>query len=360
MVFKYEMKKAFSQRAYWIALAIMLMILLANELTPIFLGNFKPKMETEKVLSGTVIDDEYLASVTEAEPDSSDPLVFFIKSSTGSNDITGYTADELYGRRTDINTRLMRSDRISEGVISRWLELDSANKAPFTYRYCGAYVAYMEIAAFINFMILILCGIGLSGIFADERANNTDQLIFCTRIGKRKLFGIKTAVGTIFGFITAVILTAFELVLVTALYGTEGAETMVQLILPQCMMPMTMGKTACIMTVFFLLEALVLSAITMAISQITMNHVVTMAVMVFVMFMAMLNIPSKLGLLYILWNSIPGATVGSWLFTDYHMIELFGHQFMNFAYIPVLWLAAGAALILIAGCSYSRYEVRAR
>lgn len=360
MVFRFEMKKAFSQKAYWIALAIMVLILIGNEITPIILNNFKPKMQMERSLSGTVIDDTYLSSISEAESDSNDPLVFFIKSCTGSSDVAGYTADELYSKRAEINTRLMRSDRISDGVIAKWLELDSQNKAPFTYHYCGGYVAYMEIASFINFMILILCGIGLSGIFADERTNSTDQLIFCTKVGKHKLFGIKILTGTILGAFTSAVLVICEFALITLLYGTDGADAMVQLVLPQCMMKLTMGQTTLIMTVFFLLESLVLSAIAMSVSQMTMNHVVTMALMVFVMFMAMLNISSKLGIIYILWNSIPGAFVGSWLFTDYHMIELFGHPIINFAYVPILWIATGTIILLIARSSYNKYEVKAR
>ena len=87
-LFKYEMRKAFSQKAYWIAIAIMLLVLLANEMTPIITGNFKPKMETEKALSGTVIDDEFLANVQPNETGAEDPITFFIKSSTGSTNVT--------------------------------------------------------------------------------------------------------------------------------------------------------------------------------------------------------------------------------------------------------------------------------
>lgn len=360
VIFKYEMKKAFKQRAYWIALAIMLLILLTNELTPIFLGNFGPRLQTEKSLSGTIIDDTYLASVTDAGTDSNDPLVFFIKGCTAAGDITGYTAKELYDRRTEINTRLMESDGLSDSVIAKWLKLDSENRTPFTYYYCGSYVAYMEIAGYINFMILILCAIGLSGIFADERTNKTDQLIFCTKTGKTSLFRIKLVTGMLLGLFTAVVLVTFELVLTAVLFGTKGADTMIQLLLPQCMMHLTMGQAACIMTIFFLLEALVLSVISMAVSQITMNHVVSMAVMILIMFIAMFNIPSKLGILYILWNSVPGAAVGSWMFTDYHMIELFGHQIINFAYLPVLWSAAGAVMLLLSRAFYRTYEVKAQ
>lgn len=360
MIFKYEMKKTFSQRAYWIALALMVLVLIGNELTPIFLGNFYPKMNTEKSLSGTVIDDTFLASIGEIEPDTNNPLVFFIKSATGSSDITGYTADELYSKRKEINNKLMKSDRIPDNVIAKWNELDSKNEEPFVYHYCGGFVSYMEIASFINFMILIVSGIGLSGIFADERRNNTDQLIFCTKAGKRGLFGIKVLTGMILGIFTAAVLILTEFILITILFGWSGAGNMIQLILPQCMMHLDMGEAAMVMTAFFFLEALVLSAIAMAISQITMNHVVTMASMIFVMFLAMLNISSKLGVLYILWNSIPGAAVGSWFFTDYHMIEFFGHPVMNFVYIPVLWIVTGVTMLFIARYSYNRYEVKAR
>ena len=355
-LFKYEMRKAFSQKAYWIAIAIMLLVLLANEMTPIITGNFKPKMETENALSGTVIDDEFLANVQPNETGAEDPITFFIKSSTGSTDVTGHAADELYARRTEVNTRLMADAGISEADLQWWLNKDKENVAPFKYTYCTAYSSYLEIAGYINFMLLILAAIGLAGIYADEKSSSMDQLIFCTKNGKKKLFSVKLLVGVIMALFTALVLVLFEIALLTALFGLGGAETYLQIVLPPCMMHINMGQTMIIMSLFFIMESLILSIVAMALSQFTMNHVATIAVMIFVMFMAMMNIPEKLGILYSIWNSIPGSTVGSWMFNDYHLI---GHL-TNLQFVPIMWLLAGAVLVLAARTSYTRYQVKAR
>lgn len=52
--------------------------------------------------------------------------------------------------------------------------------------YTSVYVA--------NFMLLLLSAIGICGIFADERINGTDQIIFSS-VSKEKLFIAKILAG---------------------------------------------------------------------------------------------------------------------------------------------------------------------
>lgn len=360
-LFKFEIKKTFTQRTYLLALLFMIFILIANEFTPMFLGNFEPKQQMEHKLSGTVVDDTFLQEIKQAEDlKQYGPLEFFLKASTGQTDVTDLTEEKLYQTRKEINERLMRQDKISEEDIRFWEKSDERNIAPFRYDYCGLYTAYLEMASFINFMILIVCGIGISGLFANERSAATDQLIFCTKNGKRKLFSVKVLVGVILSLFTAFVLITTEFILGFILYGTEGANVMLQLIIPQCMLHLNMGETAVLMTLFFIFESLIISFIAMTVSQISMNHMVTMAIMILIMFISMINIPSNTGILYILWNMVPGATVGSWLFSDFHLFSLFGLKLINLIYVPIIWFIIGMLLIIVAKISYHHYEVKAR
>lgn len=360
-LFQFELKKVFCRRSYIIAMLIMICILVANEVTPIILGIYKPKKEREMALSGTVVDDEYLSSLkAKEEHNTTNPIEYFIKAATGQTVITGHTQESLYRARREINESMMRSNGISDKSIEVWKEWDSRNEEPFTYFYSGSYTAFFEMAGFLNFMILIVTGIGLSGIYADEKSTNMDQLIFCAKHGRTKLFGIKVVAGMLLGFVSTFVLLLVEMMLCFILYGTGGAETMIQLLIPQCMMHLSMGKAVLSMILLLFFEEFILVSIVLLVSQLTMNKAVTIASMFVVMFCGMLNIPERLGVIYILWNSIPGATVGSWLFTNHHLISVFGLHLNTLVYTPLLWVIAGVALLLLTKVLYGKYQVKSR
>ncbi|MBR1561411.1 MAG: hypothetical protein IJ646_14350, partial [Clostridia bacterium] len=64
--------------------------------------------------------------------------------------------------------------------------------------------------------------------------------------------------------------------------------------------------------------------------------------------------------LKLLTSLMPGAFVGSWLFDNYITVTLFGARLTVMQYAPLCWAAVGAALLMLAGAAYRRYEVRAR
>ena len=355
----YEFKKVLSQKAYWGALLVMLLILAANEATPVVLGNYQPKRNRELSLSGTVIDDAIIWEIRAAEdPHEYDPIYEFIKNATGRTDLSSMTAGEVYQTRDKVNNDLMTESKVSEEERSFWKGLDEKNKTPFVYRYDGAYEAFFGVVYFLSFMELILCGIGLSGLYADEKVKKTDQIIFGTRLGRKQLFYAKLIVGGVCGFVSSCILLLEELILSFALYGTDGADAILQIHIPQCMMNITMGQAVLYLSLLVIANGVFLGVITMFLSQVTMNHSGTMAFMIFFLFLSMYNPAKSVRLLSMLWDMLPGAYAGSWLFETYTTVKLFGTRLNILQYTPIFWTIVGVVLILIAGRSYRRYEVR--
>lgn len=360
-LFKYELKKVLSKKAYILAVLIMMAIILGNELTPVILGNYRTRKASELALSGTVINDICLATLTdEGEHGTTNPIEFFVKSATGSTYVSGWSEETLYSTRDEINASMMRKGKIPEKDIAVWQKWDSKNKAPYTYVYSGLYTSIFELSGYMNFILLISTAIGLGGLFAEEKATNMDQLIFCSKLGRKRLFAVKTAVGIAVGLITVTVMILTSLIIDLILYGPSGASMMLQLLIPACMLHLNMGQSVVIMILLYYLEEIALVIVIMFLSQVTMNKAVTISSMFVVMFMAMINIPSSFGLLYILWNSIPGSTVGSWLFDNYRLIHIFGIPVINMVYIPVIWLIFGTALIFITKKLYENYQVKSR
>ncbi len=362
-LFKFELKKALRKKAFWIALLAMLAIVAANELTPLFLGNYPKDMQVERRVSGTTIDEDFLKTVAATDPNDYKKfgrIETFLKLTTYEIDFSEVTEKGVYGSRTKINERMMDELHLSEGDRQYWRDSDAKNPTPYTYYYSGMYQAFFEICGYMNFMILILCVVGMSGMFADEKSRGTDQIIFSTRLGKRQLFGAKLLVGTLIGVCATALLLLEELVLCIVLYGTDGAQTLIQLFIPPCLMHITMGQAVLVMALLMLGEGLLLSLLAMMLSVLTMNTASTMALMVLFMFASMFNLPEGLGILSKLWNLSPATCVGSWLFDEYRLFHLFGLRLTIIQTAPIVWAVLALALATMAAAAYRRYEVKAR
>ena len=356
---KFEFKKTFSQKAYWLALIIMLAILLANELFPIFLGNYRPRIERERALSGTVVNEETIQKIVTAEnPHDYDPIYEFLKYTTGSTDISDLNEESLYSIRMQVNEGLMDDDKATDKEKEYWRKLDTGNQTPFTYTYDGAYTAFFEIVYMMNFMILILCGIALSGLFADERAKGCDQIIFATRLGKTTLLWSKITMGAICGLITSLILLIFQWTLAFILYGFDGWNAMFQLHVPSCMMVLTSGQAALYASIMLIICGIFLGVIAMFLSQITMNHPAAMATMVFMLFLSMFNPGTNIRIIRILFDLMPGAYVGSWLFYNYRTITIFGLHLNVMQYTVIFWALISVLLVFIIKNRYKNYQVK--
>ena len=125
------------------------------------------------------------------------------------------------------------------------------------------------------------------------------------------------------------------------------------------MMNITMGRAVLYMAVLVLIIGVFLGIITMFFSQLTMNHTASMALMILVLFASMFNPAGNSRILKMLFDMMPGAFVGSWLFETYTTVNLFGVRMNIMQYTPVFWLLTSMLLIAAAAVLYRKYEVNA-
>ena len=144
-LYRYELKKLLCQKVLWIAVALMTLILVGVGITDVVTGRVAIS-KNYKEFSGREIDDSLIKEVQEAKV-----------------------------------------------------------KKPFTYQYEEGYAGIYTSVYVANFMLLLLLAIGICGIFADERINGTDQIIFSS-VSKEKLFIAKILAGLSMGVILAVYL----------------------------------------------------------------------------------------------------------------------------------------------------------
>lgn len=99
--------------------------------------------------------------------------------------------------------------------------------------YHGYFDGWRQIA---DMMKLITCmethiiGINLSSTaFTVEHTRKTDQVILCTRLGKKKLYAAKTLAGLTVGVGFTLLLSLLMFGIIAFLYGFDGYDTILQL-----------------------------------------------------------------------------------------------------------------------------------
>ena len=130
-----------------------------------------------------------------------------------------------------------------------------------------------------------------------------------------------------------------------------------QLRIPGCMLNITVGQSYLYLFLLFLTAGILYGAFSMFLSQSLGNRSAATAIMVMGLFLSMLNVPEKLGVISKIWSYLLGAYIGSWTFTKYRLVFVFGKNFNNLQAAPIFWLLASATFLGIAKAAYRHYQV---
>ena len=203
-----------------------------------------------------------------------------------------------------------------------------------------------------------MSAVGLSGVYARETADNMNQLLLCSRYGKKELYLIKYAAG-ITWILTAAVLVILALVIPYSLiYGMEGTGEMLQLVKPLSMMPYSIGKMLGVSVVIFLLAAVLFASLTMLLSVITQNAIaVTCGLLGYLIIDLFAAVPDRLRLLQAIWSLRPNAILMNTGFVNYRLIHVAGRLFLNYQAAPIIYIIIAAAAMLFGKNVYSRLQV---
>ncbi len=358
-LYRYELKKLLCQKILWIAVALMTVILICAGLADVISGRAAIGKNYTK-FSGREIDDSLIKEAQETK-DPDHYIVFrnFINFCMGTADYENVNEEEVYATREKNNQKWMKQAKLSDAEINYWNQKEAEIKKPFTYQFEQGYAGIFTSVYVANFMLLLLVAIGICGIFADERINGTDQIIFSS-VSKEKLFLAKILAGLSMGIILAVYLYGTLSICSFGIYGLSGFSAPLQIRIPGCMLNITIGQSYIYLFVLFLTAGIIYSAFAMFLSQLLNSRSAATAFMVIGLFLSMINVPETLGMISKIWSYLPGAYIGSWTFTEYRLIHIWGKFFNNLQMAPVFWLIASMIFIAIAGYSYRHYQVKGR
>ena len=205
---------------------------------------------------------------------------------------------------------------------------------------------------------LLLAAVGLSGVYARETSDHMNQLLLCSRYGKRNLYLIKFAAGMTWILTSAVLVILALFIPYSLIYGMEGTGEMLQLIKPLSMLPCTIGQMLAIFLGIFLLAAVLFGAVTMLLSVVTQNALaVTCGLLGYLIVDLFAMVPERFRILQAIWSLRPNAILMNTGFVNYRLFHLAGGLFLNFQTAPVIYLVITAAAFLIGRWKYRRLQV---
>lgn len=374
-IYKFELKKLFCTKVNGIALAgsvIMLLFLVLSSISeeiPVsreaagelngrvideqLLDEMKPALRYENGKTTMEITEEYEKYVPVM-----DTLDALLTATDQDIDLTQVQAADLYELREKEIVQRMERQGLSDKEKEYWYHLEAKVQKPFVF---GAYrgpAGLLRSFQALGFFMLLLSAIGLSGIYARESADHMNQLLLCSRYGKRELYAIKLAAGFTW------ILTAALLVLLSVMipyfgrYGTEGTAEMLQLVKPLSMLPCSIGHMLAVYTGIYFLTAILFAAVTMMLSVLTQNQLATVCgLMGYLLIDLFVEFPEHWKLIQRIWSLRPNAVLMNSGFSNYRLLHLAGRLLMNYQAAPALYTVIVIAALLIGRWKYKSLQV---
>ena len=374
-IYKFELKKLFCSKVNVIAIAasaVMLVLLVVSsiyEARPV-------SREAAGELNGRKIDDQlmeemqpifkYVNGMTVFEVTEEyekyvpviDVLDVMITAIDRDIDLTKTQASTLYDLRKRVLAQRLESQGLSEKDKEFWYSLEAQIETPFVYRYHRGPENLLRAFQALGFFVLLLSAIGLSGSFARENADRMNQLLLCSRYGKKELYTLKLAAG--FTWILAVAIIMFLSVMIPyfSVYGIEGMGEMLQLVKPLSMLPYSIGHMLAIYFGIYLLAAVLFAAVTMMLSVITQNQSATVCgLMGYLLIDLFVDIPDRYKLIQKIWSLRPNAIFMNSGFYNYRLFHLADKYLLSYQAAPVVYFAIVIAALLAGRQIYCRLQI---
>lgn len=216
----------------------------------------------------------------------------------------------------------------------------------------------MKLLFCMEIMFITIC---LSSVFTAEHTRKTDQLILCSRFGKKKLYTAKMLAGLTVGIGFTLILSALMFGIIAFLYGFDGFDTILQFILLRPF-SITAGQAAFILVALSFAGAALISVFTMMLSEVTKNSIATIGTITGILLVTMfiMEMPANLKLLSEIWYMLPSNLVSLNGAFRYSMFHVGGNPLVAYQYVPVIYLIAAIIFALIGKIAYTRYQVNGR
>ena len=377
-LYRFEIKKILRRRLTTVAMIAVILLMIAMNIGEYVAGT-KIVNKEENILSGRAVDDVMLDEMRAAvEPEvittddgiqmaigihinngAYQPLMDYLVTIGGNIDKAyNMTQAGLETRFNGVIDEVMRSQHLTDKEMQYWKIRRAGSPTPLIYgKLQNGWGDSVCIIYVVSILSMIAIAATLSGVFSDEMQLHTDALIFSTRNGKRKLAAVKVLAGITAGMLETLIILLTSVGTEFAISGFSGGETSVQFFVGPTAMDMKISTAFWIYAGIMLVIGLLMSVFALFLSQIFRNSVAVVSIMMGFWLISMLNPPYSWRVISQACSYLPVTFLGSWAFSDYRTIELFGHLFTILEAAPIIYLLLTAVFSRLTKISYERYQV---
>ena len=296
---KYEYKKLLQRKAVWIVTLTLMAMAAASVILPPFM---------------TVI------------------------SSNNDNGIPYYTgtAAQLYDLRKDYLQARWAQESLSDELTAQEEDITT----PFIYRYCGSYKSILATFTILSVMVSFLTAVCIPPVSAEEHSRKTDQIILCTRFGRRPAFLAKLFTAVIFSVAAALLLFISFAVPSFVIYGTEGFSAQIQFHILDCTWKLTIGQSVLILFGISIAAAIMLGCAALYLAEHFRSSIPAMGVLIgFLLISSFLNIPGQFRVLSQIWSYCPAKLISvAGGLIDHRLVPFFGTYLASYQVGPFIYL----------------------
>lgn len=396
-MYVFELKKIFGRKMVWITLLIML-VLCGVTVGGEVLGNYVVDGEVvdshyhmmqtdrayERALAGRKVDQALLAEMSEAYgrlPEGEErytlteeyqryarpysAVLHLVRQTMGikMEEAIVWQADEdaFYAGRLAHEEEMWKAEYLTEEEKAFWRKKEEALAKPMIFAYDDGYSVLASAAYPIGLMALLLISISLSGVFPSEHDRRTDQLLLCSRLGKKQLYRAKMLAGISFAAFVSLLFSAVSIGISLAVYGADGYSAPAQLMYQTYPWDFTVGEAVLILYGLLLAAALLTSVFVMMLSGILHHALGTLAVMSGMILLTLfVNIPRQYVLASRLYGYLPCNLLREENAFDAGLVRLFGTFLTVWQATPLFYLLLGIVFWAAGSWLYKRYQVSGR
>ena len=392
---RFELKKILSRKMTWIAFGLVFLTMVAyavievtvtRDIKGVQATQYEAEQqdkENQKPILGRSVDDAlveemFIAMATDkkAFKPYTDLYNVVVKAVCGTDALSagtvegakavlGISEDEelVYAARKIRIESGMTEQYLTEKEKDYWREvLENEDTVPWIYDYYTGPYSALTLAYTAIVLIAVMLAVCLANLFADEHQKKTDQLVLCSRNGRKVLYWAKLTAGMVFTMVSAGIILLISAVPQLLIFGTEGLHAPIQLGMSSAMVQMTFGEAIWYCYLLTILAALMYSSIILCCSELFRNSTVAVVAIigVLVLLPMLVMVPYEYRVLGQIFDLNPINTVAIWGFLDYRLVPVPGGFLTMQQAAPMVYVLLSAVFVFIGRRAYLKYQVGGR
>lgn len=391
---RFELKKILGRKMTWIAFGLVFLtmvalgvfrVMVSHEVNGVRVTAYEEERqnkEKQKQIVGKTVDDELLedmfASMTTSEGTLGPYMNLYndvlrgvcgtaLSRGTvdGTKEELGIADDEelLYAARRLRIESALEEQYLTEEEKEYWQEvLIKEESVPWTYDYYMG-VQFVWVAVYTAIVLIaIMLAVCLANLFADEHQKKTDQLVLCSRNGRKLLYLAKITAGMLFTVASTGLILLAAAVPQFIIFGVDGLHAPIQLLIPTSMVQMTFGEAILYSYILAIIASLLYSSIILCCSELFRNSTVAVVAVVVVLVLVpmIVIVPYEYRILSQIMDLNPINVVAIWSATDYRLVPVPGGYLTVHQVAPILYVILSIVFILIGRRAYLKYQVGGR